>query len=83
MLMVLVIVTLMNGATIKNASANRRTTLTNDIVIDATGGAIEAGWDASRTQGVILDGTVSGSGDLHITGDSGVVAFSNASDHVW
>lgn len=70
---------LMNNATIKNASGNRRTTLANDIVIDATGGAIEAGWNASSTQGVILDGTVSGEGDLHIKNDSGVVAFSNAS----
>lgn len=59
------VITMKNGSVIKNN--NNNLTFDNDIVLEDGGGQFEAGW----SKGIVLNGTISGTGGLTIRDDSG------------
>ncbi|MEI6892796.1 MAG: PEP-CTERM sorting domain-containing protein [Pontiella sp.] len=63
-----------NGAQLKNRDSH--TTLDNAVAIGSGGAELMAGWNKSLT----LGGTLSGSGDLIIVGDSGTVLLSGTAN---
>ncbi|MGJ8650143.1 MAG: beta strand repeat-containing protein [Opitutaceae bacterium] len=65
-----------NGSRGHLQNNNGAATHTNNVIISANGGRMQAGWNSNLE----VTGVVSGSGDLAIVGDSGTVVLSNAAN---